>query len=133
MIARRWRWVPAFVSLAAIACTSSMGRQDSSRAAPQADRLQTIDHLTPARDSTGLAPTRFEWTSVAGADSYAIGVWSEVDVTVWRRAGIRTPWVAWPNELTLEPGTYFWSVMAFRNEQPIAESGLSAFVVFARD
>src|SRR5204863_9875500 len=56
-------------------------------AAPSAPRL---DHIMPARDSQGRLPSRFEWTAVAGADSYSIGIWNEVDMLVWRMDGIPT-------------------------------------------
>ena len=64
-----------------------------------------------------------------GADSYSIGVWNDVDVLVWRQNHIPTNAVALPGEVNFEPGTYFWSVSALRDEQLIAESGLAAFVV----
>ena len=32
-------------------------------------------------------------------------------------------------DVPLEPGTYFWSISALREDNQIAESGLAAFVV----
>lgn len=92
-------------------------------------RSQIIDHVSPARDSQGKAPKLFSWTAVRGADSYSIGVWTEVDQLLWRQNNIPTTSVERPEDVKLEPGTYFWSVSALRDGQQIAESGLSAFVV----
>ena len=61
--------------------------------------------------------------------SDVIGVWTEVDVLVWRQDNLHEPSVAWPADLSLEPGTYFWAVAALRQEQSLADSGRSAFVV----
>jgi hypothetical protein len=90
---------------------------------------QRLDHVIPPRDSVGSAPKMFSWTAVQGADSYSIGVWNEVDVLVWRQNNIPTNSVNRPDDVPLEPGTYFWSVSALRNGEELADSGLSAFVV----
>jgi len=97
--------------------------QQKSGAAP------TIRHLTPAADSVGGLPSRFEWTPVDGADRYAIGVWNDVDRLLWRREDISTVSVDRPAELDLDAGTYFWRVSAIRENQQLADSGWSAFVV----
>jgi hypothetical protein len=113
------------------ACTSPVERVDGaarpSSASPQ--QAQVIQHLVPKRDSVGGVPPRFEWSKVANADRYTFGLWNEVDVMVWRQTGITTNSVEWPKELDVEPGTYYWSVAALRDDRPIAESGLSAFVI----
>lgn len=96
--------------------------QGGSSAAPR------LDHLIPARDSQGSLPTRFEWTAVAGADAYSIGIWNEVDMLIWRMDRIPTNSFV-PTDLRLEPGTYFWTISALRNGDEIAASGLSAFVI----
>jgi len=98
-------------------------------AAEESDRASVIDHIMPARDSMGRAPTRFSWTPIEGADGYSIGVWNEVDQMVWRQDHIPTASVERPEEIHLEPGTYFWSVSALQGERQIADSGLAAFVV----
>jgi hypothetical protein len=90
---------------------------------------QKLDHVMPARDAVGSAPKTFTWTAVQGADSYSIGIWNEVDVLVWRQNNIPTNSVTRPDDVPLEPGTYFWSVSALRNGEELADSGLSAFVV----
>ena len=74
-------------------------------------------------------PTRFVWTAVEGADSYTMGIWNEVDMLVWRADRIPKPAIDWPGERSLDPGTYFWSVVAVRDGHAIADSGRAAFVV----
>ena len=115
-----------------LACTAPPGRDGSAVSQSQAERrAPKLDHLTPARDSVGDAPSEFSWTPVEGADHYAIGVWSEVDVMVWRRDDVPGARVTLPPEMRFEPGTYFWSVTALRGAVPLADSGRSAFVVRA--
>src|SRR5262249_45677763 len=104
--------------------TPSAGASRESAAA-----ARKLDHIMPARDSVGSAPKMFSGTAVQGADSYAIGIWNEVDVLVWRQNNIPTNSVTRPDDVPLEPGTYFWSVSALRDGEELADSGLSAFVV----
>lgn len=128
--APRWAAAIAVISVS-LACTSSLGRRDVPPAespAPAA-RPKNIEHLTPRRDSTGAAPARFEWTAVEGADTYVIGLWTEVDTLVWRQHDVPEASVPLPKDIVLEPGTYFWSVVALRGDRPVAESGFAAFVV----
>lgn len=128
------------IVVSSLACSPAAAHRDAASAvtatpattAPQTqDRSheQVIDHITPARDSVGPAPTRFVWTAIQGADSYSIGIWNEVDRMVWRLNGIEGTSVARPADVELEPGTYFWTVSALRDGDQIAESGLAAFVV----
>lgn len=91
-------------------------------------RAQRLDHLIPARDSQGSQPTRFEWTTVPGSDSYTIGIWNETDMMIWRKDDVTTNSFA-PTDLRLDPGTYFWTISAVQGGREIAASGLSAFVV----
>ena len=139
---RRISLVPAIALFAiATACshaTSNQGMVDSSlRGAGAIERqiqggaganAPKLDHVMPARDSQGSQPTRFEWTPVAQADSYSIGIWNEVDMLIWRQDGIPTNYFV-PTDLRLEPGTYFWTISALRQGEEITASGLSAFVV----
>lgn len=121
----------AFLAMG-IACSPSAARHENTqatRSVPDPTRASLINHLVPARDSIGRAPASFSWTAVAGADSYSIGVWNEVDVLVWRQNHITGTSVARPEDVPLEPGTYFWSISALREDNQIAESGLAAFVV----
>jgi hypothetical protein len=120
------------VTTLAFGCAPSIaqrGPAPASAAPQQPDRTGLIDHLTPARDSMGRAPTHFSWTPIQGAEAYSIGVWNEVDQMVWRQDHIPTASVERPAEIVLEPGTYFWSISALRDDEQIGDSGLAAFVV----
>lgn len=117
----------AVIALGA-ACTPSAAHREEPRT-PSPGRGRNIDHLAPARDSIGAAPTRFVWTAIDGADLYAIGIWNEVDQLIWRQDNIPSTSVTLPDNVRLEPGTYFWTVSALREGSQIAESGLAAFVV----
>ncbi len=120
--------------LACTACGPKTARQDGmprTRPFEDSTRSARLDHVTPARDSMGRMPTKFEWTAVAGADEYSIGVWNEVDMLLWRMNHIPGNSIVVPDDFTLEPGTYLWTVSALRNGEQIAESGLAAFVVRA--
>lgn len=120
----------AAVVAVAAGCSTAV-HQDAGTLTPVQDttRAQRLDHVMPARDFVGPAPTTFEWTAVPGADSYSVGIWNEVDMIIWRQNDIPGTSVARPAEVRLEPGTYFWMVSALRGGEQIAESGLSAFVV----
>ena len=111
------------VLIAGLACSSPGGDNSVEQ------EVQLIDHLTPQRDSVGRMPDLFWWTPVAGATSYAIRLWDDVDRLQWRRDDIPETKITRPEELKLEPGTYFWSVTALRRDEPIGESGRAAFVV----
>ena len=124
----------AVLFVAGLACATPVDRVGGERmpdagSPPAQGDSQVIDHIAPARDSSGPPPSRFEWTSAKGADRYSIGVWSEVDVLMWRQDNLSATSVERPVELRLAPGTYFWSVAAWREGRPIAESGRAAFVV----
>jgi hypothetical protein len=127
-------WLQAMLAVAivaaALSCTAPAGRREATLTPPGGGECAPrLDHVTPARDSVGGVPSQFAWTPVDGADTYAIGVWTEVDVLVWRRDDLHSPSVAWPSDLQLEHGTYFWAVTALRGDRPLAESGRAAFVV----
>ena len=126
-----WRWTPiATILLIALACAPADGRAgDVAEELQPSAKAPVIDHVSPRRDSVGGVPKYFEWTRVEGADGYAICIWNEVDVMLWRQNDIRDTRVARPDGLRLEPGTYLWSVTALRGGQSIAESGLAAFIV----
>ena len=120
----------AVVVAISLACSSSLQRDEPQAASQSRDeRGALIDHVSPSRDSVGPAPKRFEWTPAAGADRYAFGLWTDINVLIWRSDRIQTVSVEIPKEVILEPGTYFWSVTALRDDRQIAESGLAAFVV----
>ena len=120
----------ALLIAATVACTASSESLDAEAGQAAAEqRLPTIEHVAPVRDSVGTQPLRFEWTAADGADRYAIGVWDDVDRLMWRNDQVGGTSVAFPPDVELGFGTYFWSVTALRDGRPIAESGLSAFVV----
>jgi hypothetical protein len=113
-----------------LACTSSHEARESDGAVPEVEqRIPTIDHVSPARDSVGGRPTRFEWTAAEAADHYAIGIWDDVDRLIWRNNHVQGTSVELPTDIELGFGTYFWSVIALRADRPVAETGRSAFVV----
>ena len=112
-----------------VACSHPQEARETPPPAEAEQRLPIINHVSPARDSVGPAPSRFVWSAAEGADQYAIGVWSEVDQLVWRNDRVTGTSVALPDDVKLEFGTSYWTVTALREKRPIAESGLSAFVV----
>ena len=114
---------------ATAACTPSAAKTGGDVREQAPNRARNVDHISPARDSIGPAPTRFVWTAIEGADLYAIGIWNEVDVLVWRQDNVPSTSVTLPDDVRLEPGTYFWMVSALRQGSEIAQSGLAAFVV----
>lgn len=130
MTRRTWMGVTlGAVAAIGLACTSSPDARESQPTPEVEQRLPNIDHVSPARDSVGEKPKRFEWTAAAGADRYAIGVWDDVDRLMWRSDRVQGTSVMFPDDVELGFGTYFWSVTALRDGQPVAESGRSAFVV----
>ena len=128
MTLRIWKaLIAALFLIAGPACsTPSAEREAPTGAEPT---VQIIDHLTPRRDSVGPMPDLFSWTPVPGATRYALGLWDDVDRLQWRRDDIPEAKIARPDELRLEPGTYFWSVTALRGNEALGESGRAAFVV----
>ena len=114
----------------AVACGAAPNNGAGSLDAEAAQaKPQDIDHLEPRRDSVGPRPARFTWTAVRNVETYTLHVWNEVDVKVFEQSGITATTLPWPDGLDLPFGTYFWAVIAQRDGKPIAESGLSAFVI----
>src|SRR6476646_7795417 len=100
------------LAVGVVSCTHPKASQQATpppAASQRGSAPQRLDHVSPARDSIGSAPKMFSWTAVPGADSYSIGVWNEIDMLVWRQNDIPATSVARPDDVTLEPGTYFWS------------------------
>jgi hypothetical protein len=117
---------------AAIACradTPAAAQAGQDRAAQQTAQPQDIRHLEPSPDSVGPQPLRFRWSPADAADSYTLRIWNEADVRVYSETGITTTSAEVPKDSEIPPGTYFWAVVGMRGEQPVAESGLAAFVV----
>ena len=132
---RRMVWMMSGGVVALVASGCATATPASTRPLPALATLgrpsAVLNHIAPARDSMGSSPTHFEWTPVAGADEYAVGVYNEIDMIVWRYDHI-------PGNVTsidrtdggrFEPGTYFWMVSAQKDGLEFGESGLSAFVV----
>ncbi len=119
----------AALGAASCASPSNAGSSAASAAQPAAIELRTIQHEVPKRDFVGPQPTEFRWSPIQGADRYAIGLWNETDRLVWRSDDLKEPAVARPKELSLDYGTYFWSVSALQNGREIAKSGMAAFVI----
>ena len=69
-------------------------------------RVSVIIPLFNKAPFIGRAPSRFVWTAIAGADSYSIGVWNEVDQIIWRQDHIAGTSVDRPEDVPLDPGTY---------------------------
>jgi hypothetical protein len=118
---------------AAIACSAD-ARGFEDRSDPQAPgqgtaRTQDIRHVEPRPDFVGPQPERFTWSKVEGADSYTLRIWNEADTRVVSEEGLTTTTVDFPKESDMPAGTYFWAIVGMRGAQPIAESGLAAFVV----
>jgi hypothetical protein len=128
MQSKRLMWSIA-AALIVVACSNSQEARESAPPAPVEQRLPTIDHVSPRRDSVGHAPTRFEWTAAEGANQYAIGIWNDVDRLMWRSDHVRGTSVDVPKDVEFEFGTYFWMVTALQDDRPVAESGRAAFVV----
>jgi hypothetical protein len=119
------------VLVLAVLCLACSPREGSDGPPPEVAAIarQQIDPVTPKRDFVGPAPTRLEWTTVEGVDTYNITVITEIDSVVFQHVGARGNAIDWPKETTLEPGTYFWRVVGIKGERTIADSGRSAFVV----
>jgi hypothetical protein len=129
------------VVVGAVACSGAQAQQEQAgpiitvQKAPETtpvsaeQAVETIDHVSPARDSVGKMPKLFQWTAAKDAEEYSIGIWNEVDRLVWRRDHITATSTPFPEEMEMEPGTYFWTVAALKGGQQIADSGLAAFVV----
>jgi hypothetical protein len=117
------------VALVCVACSSQSAQEEGPAAAP-VERIQreTIEHVSPKRDSTGPLPKGFEWTAAAGVEEYALTVENEVDMLIFEARTPQTS-LAWPEGHSLDPGTYFWRVVGTTAGRRVADSGRSAFVV----
>ena len=132
---RNWTVVAVTATLmvaAAIACradSAASAKPGQGTPQQQAPASRDIRHLEPSPDSVGPQPLHFRWSDVPAADSYTLRIWNEADVRVVSETGITTTSVDVPKDNEIPAGTYFWAVVGMRGEQPIAESGLAAFVV----
>ena len=121
------------IIVASLACVRASDNREptpitSPGQAPTLIAQQTIEHVSPKRDSIGPTPTRFEWTGIKDADSYLFELHNEISLVASSKGIVGTT-LDWPSDQRLSPGTYFWMVTAVRDGQSIAASGRSAFVV----
>ena len=117
------------VAIVTLACTAPDAHEPAPAALATEQRVPTINHVAPVRDSVGARPARFEWTAAEGADEYVIGIWNDVDRLIWRNNHVKGTSVVLPDDIELEFGTYFWMVTALHEGKLVAESGRSAYVV----
>ena len=117
-----------------LACITRESAPEAAPAVLEEAKIQKIqiEHVIPKRDFVGKAPALFEWTAAEGADSYAISLENEIEIIQFEQDGIKTTSVAWPKELKLDPGTYFWRVVGLQGARVIADSGRAAFVLLER-
>ena len=117
----------ALIVFASVACAQAA--EAPVGAFPPAPAAQpAIEHVSPARDSVGAQPKKFEWTRVPGAEGYALLLVNEVDIEMWETT-VQATTIDVPKELVLDAGTYYWAVGAFQGGRQVAYSGRSAFVV----
>jgi hypothetical protein len=114
-----------------LACISREGTPEAAPAsAADANSQQTqIEHVTPRRDFVGKTPSVLEWTAVAGADAYALTVENEIEIVVFEREGLTTNSMPWPKDVKVDPGTYYWRIVAMKGARLVGDSGRAAFVV----
>jgi hypothetical protein len=92
--------------------------------------------IQPNQDNPAKLPLIFKWKPVEGADYYALEIFDETLVPVWKCAEIRSPYFAMP---AVSSGwlkfnkPYFWMTIAYRNKEKLAESDLARFVVTLKD
>jgi hypothetical protein len=124
------RGFAALFVVLSLACAPRDSAPPQSAAADVAriQKLQ-IEHVTPRPDFVGPTPARLEWTAAAGADSYVVSVENEIEIPVFDQEGIKTTSVPWPKEVRVEPGTYYWRIVGYKNGSLVADSGRAAFVV----
>ena len=133
---RHWGLVMAGMAVAVsatLACGSDSSASAESAPGQSASRgaasSREIRHLEPRPDFVGPQPERFTWSKVEGADTYTLRIWNEADTRVLSEEGLTTTTVDFPKENDMPAGTYFWAIVGMRGDQPVAESGLAAFVV----
>jgi hypothetical protein len=124
---RQW----LLVALLSLACAPRESTPQPGASTADVARIQKlqIEHVTPRPDYVGRTPATLEWTAVAGAESYAVSVETEIEIPVFDQEGIKTTSVPWPKEVRVEPGTYYWRITGVRGGKIIGDSGRAAFVV----
>ena len=119
----------ALVVVTSIACAPEPAAAAASATAGAVEQPKDIKHLEPRPDAVGPQPVRFSWTKVDAAENYTLRIWNEADVRVVSETGLTVTSIDFPKDIDMPAGTYFWSIVAMRGEDAVAESGLAAFVV----
>jgi hypothetical protein len=120
----------ALVIVTSIGCAPGPAAAEANAAAPATvEQPKDIKHLEPSPDSVGPQPVRFTWSKVDAAESYTLRIWNEADVRVVSETGLKVTTIDFPKDVDMPAGTYFWSIVAMRGDEAVAESGLAAFVV----
>lgn len=109
-----------FLCLVALLCLAG---------AAAAQKAARLEHVIPRPDYVGAHPTKLEWTAVPDAESYAVTVENEIEIVMLEQQDIQTTSLAWPKQIHLDPGTYFWRIIAIKGNRILADSGRAAFVV----
>ena len=117
----------ALIVFASVACAQA-AEAPAGASSPAPAAQPAIEHVSPARDSVGPQPKKFEWTSVPGAEGYALLLVNEIDIEMWETT-VQATTIEVPKDLVLDAGTYYWAVGAFQGGRQVAYSGRSAFVV----
>ena len=112
-----------------LACMAQPASEAAARVAVAAIQNGRIEHIVPSRDSVGRQPTRLEWTAVDGVESYALTVENEIEIEMFGLEDLKTNSAPWPKEIKLDPGTYFWRIIALKGNRVIADSGRAAFLI----
>jgi hypothetical protein len=92
--------------------------------------LSTPIAVAPVGELTS-APTAFRWTRLAGAARHRVELYGANGDLLWTSRDLEGTQTAWPAEIRLGPGTYFWRVIAVpdpdrRLSSPVA-SPLASF------
>ena len=119
------------VALICLACSTSQRAQESASVVAVQTPIsrESIEHVSPKRDSVGPMPARFEWTAAKGVDEYLITIENEVDMLMME-ARVRGTVLDFPKDKKLDNGTYFWRVEGLAADgRTVADSGRAAFVV----
>jgi hypothetical protein len=67
--------------------------------------------LAPRGASQGL-PAEFRWQGISSPARYRVLILDSDGEPVWSSEEVDGTTMAWPGELSLKPGSYFWQVIA---------------------
>jgi hypothetical protein len=83
-----------------------------------------VTTIAPAATAPARPAPDFRWAPVAGADRYQLKLNAADGLPLWTSPDLTTTATGWPPSVTVMPGTYFWQVIAFRDDQEVAASPL---------